>query len=234
MKVFAAAFLILLPASALPRERSVVEVASVEPSFEHVRVLTLHNGSPLDKVKLEVFSWKGRRRLSISTNREGVAKFLLAPPGRYRIAADAANGLGAELILDVSKGKGKNESSFTLNLDVRPLPPPTLEERIVAAEAAGPARIRQFAGVVVDPGGAVIPQTRIEVFKNGSQGKLRSAKTESDRAGHFVARLPYGFYTAVFSVQGFSTYIVAFEIAKGDDSADANDLKIMLQLGPVT
>jgi Carboxypeptidase regulatory-like domain len=211
-----------------------VEVLNVEPSFQHVRILTLHNGNPLERVRLDVFSWNERRRLSISTNKEGVAKFSLSPPGRYRIAANAANGLGADLVLDVSKGIGKNESSFTLNLAVRPPPPPTLDERVVAAEAAGGAEIRQFAGHVVDPAGNVVPQTKLEVFKKGSRGKGRRAKTESDASGHFFAHLSDGSYTAVFSAQGFSTYIGVFEIAKGDDSADAAGLRIVLQNGPIT
>jgi hypothetical protein len=102
-----------------------VEVLNVEPSFQHVRILTLYNGSPLDNVKIRVFSKDERLRLSLSTNSQGVAEFSLSPPGRYRIAADTTSGLGGELMLAVSKGKGKNESSFTLPLALRPPSPPS-------------------------------------------------------------------------------------------------------------
>jgi hypothetical protein len=218
-------------ASAKPAE---VQVLNVEPSFQHVRILTLYDGKPLQGVKLEVFSKDERRRLSLATNEQGIAKLSLSPPGRYRIAADAANGLGADLILAVSKGKGKKESSFTLNLAVRPPPPPSFEDKIVAAEKAGPVRLRQFEGVVMDPSGGVVPQTRIGVFKKGSRGKLQIAKAESDASGHFFAHLSDGSYTALFSAQGLSTYIAVFEIAKDDDSADTAGLRIVLQIGPFT
>jgi len=233
MKCSAIAVGTLLMASVASANFSMVEVLRVEPSFEHVRILTLYNGHPLDNVKLEVFSEGEQPRLSISTNKEGVAKFSLSPPGRYRIAADAANGLGADLILAVSKGKGKNESSFTLNLAVRPPPPPSFEDKIVAAEKAGALRLPQFEGVVMDPSGGVVPQTRIGVFRKGSRGKLQMAKAESDASGHFLTHLSDGSYAAVFSAQGFSTYIVVFEIVKGDDSADAAGLRIVLQIGPI-
>ena len=234
MRFLAIAVSTVLLASVASAKFSMVEVLSVEPSFQHVRILTLHNGNPLDNVKIQVFSKDERLRLSLLTNNQGVAEFSLSPPGRFRIAADTTHGLGADLILAVSKGKGMNESSFTLILAPRTPPPPSFEDRILAAENATPARLRHFEGVVLDPSAGVVPQTRISVFKKGSRGKLQTAKTKSDAAGHFFAHLSDGSYTAVFSAPGFSTYIVVFEIAKGDASADAAGLRIVLQIGPIT
>jgi hypothetical protein len=211
---------------------SMVEVLSVEPSFQHVRILTLYNGRPLDNVKLEVFSEGEQPRLSTSTNKEGVAKFSLSPPARYRIAAHAANGLGADLILDVSKGKGKNQSAFTLSLAVRPPPPPTLEDRIAAVENTLGERLREFEGVVVDVAGAVVPQTKVEVFKKGSRGKALAAETASDAEGHFSLRLPEGAYTAIFSRAGFSTKILVFELMQTAEGAQTNSLRVPLAIAP--
>jgi hypothetical protein len=59
-------------------------------------------------------------------------------------------------------------------------------------------------------------------------------KTKSDASGHFFVHLSDGSYTAVLSMPGFSTRVVAFEIAKSDDSAEAAGLRIVLQVGTIT
>jgi len=46
--------------------------------------------------------------------------------------------------------------------------------------------------------------------------------------------LPEGSYTAVFSIPGFSIYIVAFEITQDVDPANVNGLRVSLQLAPST
>ena len=234
MKVPAIAFLTLLSASFSSSKCSVVEVLSVEPSSQKVRIVALHNGNPLNNVKVEVFSKDEQPHMSVLTNKQGVARLSLSPAGRYHIAANAAGGLGADLILDVSKGKGKNESSFTLNLTLRPPPPPTLEDKIAAAESAAAVRLRQFEGSVTDPAGAVIAQARIDVFKKGSRGTVRASQGESDATGHFSTQLPDGSYTAVFRVPGFSLYILVFEISETDETASAKGLSIPLQIAPCT
>ncbi len=63
---------------------------------------------------------------------------------------------------------------------------------------------------------------------------MQMAKATSDASGHFLAHLSDGPYTAVFSASGFSIHISVFEIIKGDDSADAAGLRIVLQIGPIT
>jgi hypothetical protein len=234
MMGFAIAVWTLAAASIASGKSSVVQVLEVKPSFQNVQILTLYNGSPLQGVKLDVFSENELRRLSVWTSERGIAKFSLSVPGQYRVTADAPNGLGADLILAVSKGKGKNASSFTLNLAVRPPSPPTLEDMIVAAEAAAGARFPQFEGIVEDPSGAAIVQTEIVIFKQGSRGTVRAGQTESDANGHFVVTLPAGSYTAVFSIPGFSTYIVVFEITRDADPANAKGLRVSMQLAPST
>jgi hypothetical protein len=234
MKAPAIAFLTLLSASFSFGKCSVVEVLSVEPSSQRVRIVALHGGTPLNNAKVEAFSKNEQPHMAVSTNKQGVARLLLSPPGRYHIAANAGGGLGADLILDVSIGKDKNLSSFTLNLTLRPPPPPSFEDRIADAENGATVTLRQFAGSVADPAGAVIAQTRIEVFKKGSRGTVRSLQTESDAAGHFSALLPEGSYTAVFRVPGFSLDILVFEISETDETENAKSLSIPLQIAPCT
>ena len=198
-------------------------VQKAEPSSQRIRILTLHNGTPVSKARVEVFFYD-EPRMSVSTDKEGVARLKVSRPGEYLVTAKTADALGAEIILAVAKGKQKTESSFTLNLV-------GFEDKIGAAENAAAIKVRQFDGIVTDPSGAGLAQAKIEVFKKGSRGKLQTATRESDTAGHFFAQLPEGFYTAVFDTYGFSTCIVFFEIAKGDDSTAAKDLTIMLHLG---
>jgi hypothetical protein len=220
MKFSAIAVGSLLFANLASGQCSVVQVLNVEPSSQRIRILTMHSGTPVSNARVEV----DELLMSVSTNKEGIARLRISRPGKYLVTANTFDGLGAEIILIVSKGKQKTRSSFTLNLL-------SFEDKIVAAENAGAMKLRQFDGIVTDPSGAALAQTKIEVFKKGSRGKSQAAATESDSAGHFFAQLPDGFYTGVFSVPFFSTCIVVFEIAKGDDSAVAKDLRIMLQLG---
>jgi hypothetical protein len=224
MKVSAIAVGSLLFANLASAKCSAVQVLNVEPSSQRIRILTLHGGTPVGNARVEVFFYYDEPRMSVSTNKEGVARLRISPPGKYTITAKTADGLDAEIILAVSKSKQKTESSFTLNLV-------GFDDKIVAAEKAAAIKVRQFAGIVTDPSGAALAQAKIEVFKKGSRGKLKTAATESNPAGHFFAQLPQGFYTAVFNVYGFRTCIAVFEIAKGDDSTGAKDLTIMLQLG---
>ncbi len=211
---------------------SVVEVLKVQSSSQNVRIIALRDGNPLHDVKIEVFTSDERPLLSVSTNKYGVVTLPLLPPGRYHVAAAAPGGLGADLMLDVSKKKGKKTSAFSMELFVRPPQPPDLAKRITIAEETGASeRLQEFRGLVEDPAGAGIRGTEIEVSQKGSLGKVQVAKTQSDTTGRFSVHLAAGAYTAVFQVAGFSTQIQIFEIA--EDGAQ-RDLRIVLQLAPCT
>jgi Carboxypeptidase regulatory-like domain len=229
--VLAAAAVGLLLAG-LAAAGSSVEVLRVLPSSQNPRITVLHNGNPLPAAKIAVFAADEQLRLSLSADEHGVVVLPPLPPARYHIAAAAADGLGADLVLVVSKHQKKKASSFSMDLFVRPPAPPTLEERIVAAES-GPARerLREFKGIAVDPAGMGIPETRIEVLQEGSRGKVRVAITESDKSGHFSAQLPAGTYTVVFQVQGFSTRIQVLEITQ---TGDETDLRVHIELAAST
>jgi hypothetical protein len=231
MKLFATSTAFLLLVSIAAAKPS-VEVLQILPSSQNARIRVLHDGNPLQNVKIEVFAADEHLRLSLSTDADGVAVLPPLPRGRYRIAANAPGGLGADLVLDVSKHKRKKPSEFSLVLFVRPPTPPTLEERIAAAEGGIVSeRVQGFKGIAVDPAGAGIPQTKIEIFQKGSGGKAAVATAESDATGHFSTHLAKGAYAAIFRAQGFSTQICVFEIT---EDGEQKDLRIRLDLAPST
>ncbi len=211
---------------------SVVEVISPQPSTQRVKILTLHNGIALKNVKIEVFDRfdsSAHPTRVLQTNKRGIAKVRLSPSGHYRVSASTDSGLHADLYLDVAKGT--NESLFPLDLDLGQPLVPTFQNMIAVAENGASARTQQFAGVVVDPAGALIKRARIQVFKKGSGGKNVLTSLESDEQGHFSSFLRAGSYTAVFMSPGFKTHIIVIEV-----SPDANerDLQVPLQIGACT
>jgi 5-hydroxyisourate hydrolase-like protein (transthyretin family) len=207
----------------------VVEVVNPQPSTESVKIIALHNGTPLKKARIEVFAAGEQLLRTLVTNKQGIAKLLLSPPGRYRISATALDGVHADLILDVAKGM--NETVFPLDLDLRRTLTPTLQNMVAAAESTVTARVARFRGSVVDPAGALIQQTKITVYKKGSAGKKVVATMVSDASGRFSSTLRTGSYTAAFMIPGFKTFILVFQIAP--DAEDAG-LRVPLQLGACT
>ena len=209
-----------------------VEVLQIQPSSQNARITVLHNGNPLPATRVAVFTGDEQPRLSLSTDEHGVVVLPALPPGRYHLAVDASDGLGGDLVLQVSKHKGKKTSEFTLALFVRPPAPPTLAERIATAEESAPSeRLQTLHGIAVDPSGAGIPRVKLQIFKKGSGAKTPLATAESDGNGHFFAQLAKGTYTAVLQAQGFSTRIYVFEITEDGEQKGS---RIRLDLGPVT
>jgi hypothetical protein len=212
---------------------AVVEVLALQPSSQHVLITVLQDAKPVQNVAIVVSGADdGQPRFSLVTDSHGVAKLPTLSPGNYCITATATPTLRAELCLAVSNRSGKKTSSFPMDLTVKPPSPPTLEEMVQAAEnASATARLQAFQGVVKDPSGTGIPETRIEIFHKGSRAQARVAKTKSDANGHFSVHLADGSYTAVVQVPGFATQILTFEIRR---DGDTKDLRISLQLAPST
>ena len=215
-----------------------VEVLSVQPSSQHVRISASNNGNSLNGANLQVFGGDGaspsREQLfaSLTTDVHGVAVLPKLSPGHYHIVATAGGGLQADLLLDVSRRKGKETSSFSLELIVKPPPPPTLEEMIDAAESvASGESLQEFKGIVMDPSGTGVPAVQIEIFHKGSKGVTRVAKTKSDAMGHFSVHLAAAPYAATFQCQGFSTGIHIFEIK---EDGDQKELRFVLRVGAST
>jgi hypothetical protein len=212
---------------------SVVEVLTLQPSSQHVLITVLQDAKPVQNVAIVVSGANhGQPRFSLVTDSRGVAKLPTLPPGNYCVTATVTHTLRADLCLAVSKRFSKKTSSFSIDLMVKPPLPPTLEERVEAAEnTPATARLQEFQGVVKDPSGAGIPQTRIEIFHKGSRARALVARNRSDANGHFSVHLEDGFYTAVVEAPGFATQILTFEIG---GNGDQKDLRISLQLAPST
>lgn len=70
-------------------------------------------------------------------------------------------------------------------------------------------------------------ESHIEVVRKGTEGKDRVAQLKSGRSGLFSARLSDGGYIALFSMPGFRTQSVSFEVTK----QGSDDLRVTLQLG---
>jgi len=228
MKVFTTSAAFLLLASIVAAKPS-VEILQASASSQSARIMVLHDGKPLQSVKIDVFTADEKLRLSLSTDIDGVVVLPLLPRGRYHVAASAPGDLGADLLLDVSRHKGKKPSEFSMML----LPqPPTLEERIAVVEGRGAIeRLREFKGITVDPSGAAIPSVKIRIFQEGTGAKDRVATAEADATGHFSVHLANGTYTAIIQSQGFSTHIQVFEIK---EEAEQKYLRIRLDLAPST
>jgi hypothetical protein len=212
---------------------SVVVVVNSQPSSQRVQIKTLQNGNPIKDVKIEVFTMDNQLRLfSLSTSDQGVASLPTLSPGRYLISATAVGGLGADLVLDVSKRRGHKASLFSMELGVRPPPPPTIEEKMTGAEKAfARESVKEFRGILQDPSGAGVPNASVDVYAKGSRGKSHALEIKSDQTGHFSATLADGTYTVLFQAPGFQTEILVLEIS---GNAEAKDLRISLKLGLCT
>jgi len=223
----------LLLSCAVASACSVVEVINSQPSSQSVQIRTLQKGTPLKNVRIEIFTMDPKVLLfSVTTNHRGVASLPTLSPGRYLVAATGATGLGADLVLDVSKDKGRKTSLFSMELSLRPPPPPTMDERMTDAEKM-PIRepVKEFVGILQDPAGGSVPNATVTVYAKGSRDKARALEIKTDGTGRFSAPLADGTYTILFEAPGFQTEIAVFEIS---GYAQARDLRISLKLGLCT
>jgi Carboxypeptidase regulatory-like domain len=208
-----------------------VRVEAIRKSSQRIRVMALRDGIPVKDVKIDVFVDREESpQSSIETDEHGIAVLPLLRPGSYHVSATASGGFHADLYLEVAKNNRKT-TSFSMQLSSEPSPPPSLEQRIAAAEErAKSERLQGFTGVVEDQMGATIGGTKIKIFRRGASGKGPAVEAESDAVGRFSVRLADGTYTAVFMSQGFRPQITAFDL---DQKADKRDLRIVLQVAPV-
>ena len=196
-----------------------------KPSSQNVQVTTVRNGKPLKNVKLEVLALGAQKGFLLSTNDDGVAMLPALHPGKQCIAATTPDSVTRGLCLDVSlDAKGKT-SSFAIDL------PPTQTQQELAKAETMPVhdRVQEFRGNVQDPSGAVVPHTKIEVWRKGSQDKTYVIQVEAEANGHFSAHLADGVYMAFFRASGFRTNIALLEV--GEKQAP-KDLQIVLVVGP--
>ena len=76
----------------------------------------------------------------------------------------------------------------------------------------------------------MIPGVNIKVVRKGPADQTDVLRLRSDANGHFSAQLADGVYIAIFSMQGFRTEIVPFEVAPQGEK----EMLVKLQIGNVT
>jgi hypothetical protein len=224
-RVFIIAFCLLWAVMAAAES---VEVA-VKPleSPRHVRISVVLNGKPVKDVQVYFCTTSVHQTcFSVLTGDNGVAVPHALAVGNYQVTAVTEDRLAAHLYLHVSRES--KATSFSMDLT----------EAFQAAQAALAAaerlpireRVQEFRGSLQDPSGAFIAGVDIKVVRKGSEDKADVVRLKSDAHGRFSAQLADGFYIAFFSMAGFRTEIVPFEVsAQGD-----KEMLVKLQLGQTT
>jgi len=223
MKTTAIASACLFAAGLAAAECVTVEQAPIyQPSPARVRITALLNG-------ISIFSTAGpQRRISTSTDWRGVATTPKLLAGRYQVVANGEGDLVAQLYLHVSGAPRNRAKSFSMNLaPSHPVFPPEGAVMEAARKAPVTERIEEFAGQILDPLGAPIPGTEIQVLRKGSRGEV-VAKLKSDETGRFAASLPIGTYIAFARAQAFRTETIVFERVPASGS---KELRIVFHVG---
>lgn len=223
--LFLCAFLVA-PSSAI----GYVKVAEFLPSLQHPRIVVQFEGKPIADAKIEVYRDRSAKRRLLHTLKTGTDGLTVLPrlrPGRYWVRGEAPK-LWGEVFLEVSGNAPAEANQFTMEME--PLPYPTQEDVLAAAERA-PIKdgLQTFSGVICDTTGALIPRASIDVLRKGTGGKVHVARIRSDAQGRFAARLEDGDYVVFFRASGFSERVLPLTISRADGSGE---LKVRLDIGP--
>jgi hypothetical protein len=206
-----------------------VEVGTVkaQESSRKVRITVVLNGKPVNLARVEFCTTTGEQTcFTVVTGDDGIAVSETLSLTTYRVFALFEEDLSSELYLHVS-AQGK-ATAFVMDL--------TLSFKAAQAVLADaeklPVReiVREFTGSLQDPSGAMIAGVNIKVVRKGSADKADVRRFMSDANGHFSAQLADGVYIAVFSLTGFRTEIVPFEVAAQGEK----EMVVKLQIGNVT
>jgi hypothetical protein len=232
MKHLATALIAVLLTACPAFPRASVEVLEIQPSTQQPLITVSKDGAPQQGATLAVVTNSGKEKLIVTTDSRGIAKLPHLHPGIYRINASISPTLRGAICLQIAAAHQKKPSAFTIGLRVQPPPPPTLEERLSAAQAS-PVSVfgRTFSGTVFDPSGTGIPRVLISIYKQSSGPAGNPRKIRSDEHGRFSASLSPGRYTAVFNNPGFEVQFLTFEIAR---AAAENPVTVKLNIGAVT
>ena len=203
--------------------------AEVLPDYKSVpanlELVITRKGKPVAGVPVAFEVDKGRRE---KTYWSGVSNTLgsLLPRrlalGKYRIFAHSGM-RNAELYVEVTPG---SDNQRRAEVEMK-LTNPRVGD---AEDAPVSTRIRDFEGIVLDPSGAALPNSPIEVLHRDDVDAGPILKIESDSSGHFAAQLNGGTYIAVIYHEGFKSSVVVFEVT---DDGGKDQLKVNLQVGGV-
>jgi hypothetical protein len=230
MKVFAIAAVCLFLATLSSAECVVVAggnptLPRFQASSRRIRITALQEGKALSDVVVSFYltTDNAHPKLTLATDKQGVALVSDLAPGHYRILAVGPEHESAEVYLDVSDKPGAQTNSFLLTI-----PPTFLPEKASDIDAVAVTQhIREFKGRVIDPSGAFVPGALVQVFRKSSPAEP-VAKIKADSGGLFTASLDPGIYVLFVSSQGFVKAPVGFEIGP---SAEEKGLRVELRIG---
>jgi len=212
-----------------------VEVVTTQKSSQRIWVVFLVGGVPQKSVRVDVYRYslgsgeESKSLISLTSDDEGKVTPPVLSRAHYHLVASAERNLRADLYLDVSRKRGKQLSSFSMNLIENQYPTP--EQLWDAAEKAPVKdRLEAFRGTIYDPSGARVSGVSIEVVRKGTQGKEQIAQVESGKDGRFFAPLADGAYVARFSIPGFQLAFVPFEVTK----QGSGELRVTLEIARAT
>lgn len=210
----------------------VMVLREARPSSQNPRLKILSGGKLQPGANLAVYNVDDEQKLSFKADSHGMARLPDLPPGRYCIAASTSPTLRAILCLQIADRHARKPSTFSMELAVQPPPPPTLEEKLEAAEKAPIGLLmRVFLGTVWDPSGAVIPRATVNVYRQGATDVAHPLKTTADVQGRFSAVLTPGKYTVVIESPGFEAQVVTIEISP---DAPQKELNVKLNIGAIS
>lgn len=227
IKTAAIAALCLIMGSTARPECVTVEELKPQEASSHVRIAVVLGNMPLRGVKVDFNQPTSQSLYSVSTDENGIATPHELAPGDYNVVATLNDGVSTSLWLRVVGNRGATVLSMDLTRATQQVQQALEAAQKKAEEMPIREHVRVFQGSVVDPTGAFVPGTKITVVRKGSPGKTVVLQIKSDAAGHFSAQLDEGLYIAFFSVQGFRTAIVPFELTKDG----SGDLRVSLTIG---
>jgi hypothetical protein len=189
-----------------------------------VQLKLVENGKPLRDATIELYLGKPSTVNDLpyerlTSNSEGIANTSELSVAAYNLLVQLPNHRVVEFVLDVpleTEALSRNDDlelvatprESVKNWSSRTVLPPVAQTKPLEAD------LMSFRGVVVDPGGAVIPNTEITIYKAESP-QNSTAQFSTNDAGRFVAELAPGKYQATFYMRGFVQQRVMVFIGAG-------------------
>jgi Carboxypeptidase regulatory-like domain len=238
MKTATIALCCILPMSISWSAAIAVNAGPIPPtlSSSHVQIFVMLDGKPLKSARVDFYKWNpdvsenkstGPLCFSGLTNDNGVVSPPALAAGDYHVLAGDEDKV---LWLRVIDERTTMTNLFTIDLTDSAEQARQIQDAVKRAEALPISdRVQALQGVVVDTSGAIIPNARIRITKNGTEGRAVILRSKADSIGHFSAQLSDGLYIAVFYSHGFRAEAVPFEVTK----EGSGDLRVVLPIGKI-
>lgn len=205
-----------------------VRVEVAQPSSKNAKITVLLDGKPAGGVRLLVRLPDEYGQRSLQTGSHGAAMLTNLPVGTTCITAIGEKNLTSGLCLTVPKRSTNEVSSFSMILAPTSLLFRSAEDNVKGVEQSPPSlRLRELAGTVVDPSGAVIAKAEIQVYKRGAYPGKPLVRLKTSETGQFTASLHPGIYTLIIQMLGFRTAFRSVELVP---DAGESELRETLQL----